>query len=161
MTTELHRPKFNFKWSTLSHYKDPYGDILWHIFWGIVVAVSIIYSIIIKDFLFLIISLIALIFFFHPFFYENIELFISLDSTGIKVNENFYKWDEFMGFEIFSNGERYLIYLIAKQPLHFGLTLPLENYLPIEEIRATLREFLDEYTNAVPAWERWYRNFFK
>jgi hypothetical protein len=159
--TSIHRPQFNFHWITLSHYDHPYGDILWHIFWGLVIGFSIIYSIIIKDFLFLIISLIALIFFFHPFFYENIELHITLDNTGITVNHNFYQWENFSGFEIFSNNDRYLIYLIPKQPLHFGLTLPLENYLPLEEIRATLRKFLDEYVNAVPVWEKWYRHYFK
>lgn len=161
MTTELHKPKFNFNWTTQSHYLDPYGDILWHIFWGLVVGISIIYSIIIKDFLFLIIALISLIFFFHPFFYESLELDIKLDPSGIKVNQNFYKWEDFIGFEIFHNGERYLIYFIPKQLLHFGLTLPLEKYLPVEEIRNILREFLDEYINAVPIWERWYRNYFK
>ncbi|MCS7184207.1 MAG: hypothetical protein NZ866_02575 [Patescibacteria group bacterium] len=161
MTTELHKPNFKFRWLTLSHNDDPYGDIFWHIFWGIIIFISITYSIIIKDFLFLILALIALIFFFHPFFYQNIELDIILDSSGIKINHNFYRWEEFDGFEIFSNGERYWLYFLSKQPLHFGLSLPLEKYLPIEEIRSNLRQFLNEYINAVPWWERWYRNFFK
>ncbi|GIW66189.1 MAG: hypothetical protein KatS3mg095_0087 [Candidatus Parcubacteria bacterium] len=161
MTTPLHRPNFNFKWTSLSHYDDPYGDILWHIFWGIIIFISVIYSIITKDFLFLILTLISLIFFFHPFFYQSIELDIELNTRGIKVNENFYKWEEFKGFEIFYNGDRYLIYFISKQPFHLGLTLPLEPYLSIKEIRETLREIFDEYINAVPWWEKWYRNFFK
>ncbi|GIW65814.1 MAG: hypothetical protein KatS3mg094_333 [Candidatus Parcubacteria bacterium] len=161
MTTPLHRPKINFQWRSLSHYDDPYGDILWHIFWGIVIFISIIYSIITKDFLFLILTLIALIFFFHPFFYESIELDIEINSSGIKVNNNFYNWDEFMGFEIFYNKERYLIYFISKNYFHPGLTVPLETYLNVEEIRNKLREILDEYVNAVPWWEKWYRNFFK
>jgi len=161
MAKEHYRPNFNISWRTTSHYSHPFGDLLWHLFWGIIVGFSLLYSILVKDFLFLVISLIALIFFFHPFFYEPSDLVINLNKEGVTINHNFYSWDEFMGFEIFNNEDRFFIYLIPKQILHPGVTLPLEWYMDFQEIKKNLNEFLDEYDGAVPLWEKWYRKFLK
>jgi hypothetical protein len=162
MAKEHYRPDFNISWRTISHYSHPLGDIMWHLLWGIVVGFSIFYSIFAKDFLFLVIAIIALIFFFHPFVYESItNLDITLDKKGVTINHNFYPWEDFIGFEVFNNEERFFIYLIHKQPLHMGITLPLEWYMDFQEIKKILNEFLDEYDGAVPFWEKWYRNFLK
>ncbi|MFZ8847820.1 MAG: hypothetical protein ACO2O4_01060 [Minisyncoccia bacterium] len=153
-------PKFHFSWSTLSHYEHPYGDLLWHLFWGIVIGASIIYSIIAKDFLFLVISLIGLFFFFHPVFYEPTELRIKLNENGIYINNKFYSWDEIVGFEIFYEGDRTFIYFVPKAFLRIGPVIPLEMYLNVDEIRNYLIQFLDEYEDSIPLWEILYRRFF-
>ncbi len=153
-------PKFEYSWTTLSHYEHPYGDILWHLFWGIVVGASILYSIIVKDFLYLVISFIALFFFFHPAFYEPKELRIKINNEGLYVNNKFYKWDDILGFEIFQGGDRYFIYFVPKGFMKIGQSIPLEFYLDVEEIRETLNQFLDEYEESIPLWEIWYRKFF-
>jgi hypothetical protein len=154
-------PDFRFSWRTLSHYNHPYGDLLWHLFWGVVVGGSIIYSIIVKDFLFLIISFFALIFFFHPFFYEPTELRIVIDKRGVELNNSLYSWEDFDGFELIHNGDRHILVLISKHTFHHGVHLPLEDYVDLENLRLTLRQFLREYANAVTIFDRWYRNIFK
>ncbi len=153
-------PKFHFSWNTLSHYEHPYGDLFWHLFWGIVIGASIIYAIITKDFLYLIISLIGLFFFFHPIFYEPIELRIRLNEEGVYINNKFYSWDDIVGFEIFHEGDRAFIYFVPKGFLKIGPVIPLEMYLNIDEVRSYLIQFLDEYENSIPLWEIFYRRFF-
>ncbi len=156
-----HLPDFKFSWITLSHYSHPYGDILWHLFWGVVVGVSIVFAVIAKDFLFLIISFLALIFFFHPIFYEPSELRIKIEKSGVGLNEKFYPWDNFNGFEIFHNGERDIIFFIPKHHFHSNLDLPLEDYIDVNELRSTLRQFLNEYVNAISVFDHFYRRIFK
>lgn len=154
-------PEFRFSWQTLSHYSHPYGDLLWHLFWGVVVGGSIIYAVIAKDFLLLVISFFALIFFFHPFFYEPTELKIVVDKRGTTLNNRLYAWEDFEGFEVIHNGDRYILVLIPKSALHHGVHLPLEDHVALDELRLTLRQFLREYANATTVFDRWYRNIFK
>lgn len=162
MPKENRIPSFSFSWLTTSHDEHPYGDILWHLFWGIVIGASILYSIISKDFLFLVISLIGLFFFFHPVFYEPQEVKVILNQEGVFVNNKKYSWDEIIGFEIFKIGDRYYIYFVPKHIFSIGATVPLEDYIiDIEELRRVLKTFLDEYEEAVPKWELIYRRFLK
>lgn len=155
-------PEFSFSWLTTSHDEHPYGDILWHLFWGIVIGASILYSIISKDFLFLIISFIGLFFFFHPIFYEKTDLRISISNQGVIINDSKYSWDEIRGFEILKIGDKFYLYFIPKNIFMLGPIIPLEEFtVNIDEIRKTLGGFLDEYENAVPKWEILYRTFFK
>jgi len=153
-------PVFNYSWTTLSHYEHPYGDLLWHLFWGVVIGASIVYAIVVKDFLYLVISFIGLFFFFHPFFYEPTELRIRLNEEGIYINNKFYSWDEIMGFEIFFAGDRNFIYFVPKEFFKIGPVVPLETYLNADEIREHLIQFLDEYEESIPLWEIVYRRFF-
>ncbi|MEK7673902.1 MAG: hypothetical protein AAB371_01745 [Patescibacteria group bacterium] len=152
---------FEIRWSTLNHYEHPYGDILWHLFWGVIIGASIIYSIFATDFLFLVIALFALIFFFHPFFYETDELVISLSKEGIRINKKFHSWNEYEGFEFFHNGSRFFMYLVPKVLTHFGLTIPLDDFVEHEEIRTTMRLFLKEYSGAISIFDKWYRAIFR
>ncbi len=162
MAKEDRIPSFSFSWVTTSHDEHPYGDILWHLFWGVVVGASILYSIIAKDFLFLVISFIALFFFFHPIFYETKELKIVLNQEGISINNKKYTWDEIIGFEIFKIEDKYYLYFVPKHIFTIGAIIPIEEFLiDMEELRKTLREFLDEYEEAVPKWELMYRRFFR
>lgn len=153
--------EFNISWNTLNHYEHPYGDILWHLFWGIIIGGSIIFSIIANDFLFLIIALFALIFFFHPFFYETDALSVSLTNRGIKINNRFHSWGEYDGFEFFHNGSRYFMHLIPQVFTRFGLTIPLDDFVSREEIRTIARQFLKEYSGAVSIFDRLYRYIFR
>jgi hypothetical protein len=152
---------FEITWTTLSHYDHPYGDILWHLFWGIIVGGSILYAIFSSDFLFLIISIFGLIFFFHPFFYESDEIVVNLSKDGIRVNNRLHFWNEYEGFEFFQSRERYFLYFVPKTLTHFGLTVPLDNFVNREEIRTTMRQFLKEYSGAVSVLDQWYRYIFK
>lgn len=161
MAKTEHMPDFSFKWSTVSHYEDPYDNPLWSISWGIVVVGSIIYSIIFKDFLFLIISFMGLIFFFHPIFYVPNMINIEINKNCINYNGKIYKWEDIEGFEIFNDGIRNCIYFVFKNKLHPGFSVPLEDYISLEDLRATLKKFLSEYEDAVPFYEKLFRNLFK
>ncbi len=154
-------PKFSLSWTTLSHDEHPYGDILWHLFWGIVIGFSILYAIISKDFLYLVISLIALFFFFHPIFYEEKELKIKIDQTGIYVDEKKYNWEDIIGFEILKIKNKVYLYFIPKHIFAIGPIIPFEDYISYEEVRKILRQFLDEYENSVALWEIIYRKYFQ
>lgn len=155
-------PDFSFSWITTSHDDHPYGDLLWHLFWGIVIGASILYSIIAKDFLFLIISFIGLFFFFHPIFYESTDLKIVLNQEGIFINNKKYTWDDIIGFEITKIGNKYYLYFVPKHFFSVGKILPIDEFNDdIEKIRNILRSFLDEYEEAIPKWELIYRKFFK
>ena len=155
-------PKFYFSWLTTTHDEHPYGDILWHLFWGVVIGASIIYSIFSKDFLFLVISLIGLFFFFHPVFYESNDLKVTISNDGIFINNRKYNWENIIGFEILKIGEKFYLYFIPKNIFMVGPIIPLEEFLVnIDELRKTLEVFLDEYENSIPKWEVLYRKFFK
>lgn len=152
---------FEIRWTTLNYYEHPYGDLLWHLLWGIIIGASIIYAVLVNDFLFLVIALFGLIFFFHPFFYETDELSVILNKEGIRINNRFHSWNVYEGFEFFYNGSRYFLYLVPKISTHFGLTIPLDDFVNRDEIRKTMRQFLKEYSGAVSVFDRWYRHIFK
>jgi hypothetical protein len=57
------------KWKTYSHLDHPYGDLLWHLFCGIIVGGTLIWAILAHDFWLLIISFIA--FFTLDFMNQN------------------------------------------------------------------------------------------
>ncbi|MGC8981667.1 MAG: hypothetical protein ACP5JU_01835 [Minisyncoccia bacterium] len=156
-----HLQDFEFKWETVSHYEDPYDDPLWTLFWGAVVSFSILYSIIMKDFLFLVIGLLGLIFFFHPIFYEPNFIRITINKKGIDYNGNFYRWEDIEGFEISNNGLRNYIFFVFSNRIRPGFSIPLEDYVPLDELRNTLKKFLSEYEGAIPFYEKLYRNIFK
>lgn len=151
---------FEIRWKTYSHISHPYGDLLWHLFWGIIVGISLISSILNHDFWFLIVSLIALIFFFHPAFYEPKLIDIKLTEKGIYLNNQFHPWRNFYAFEIFDNGLRKFIFLFPNK-FSFGLHFPLEEFFVSEsEVREVLKNFLEEYQGKVPIFDKLYRSFF-
>ena len=78
------------KWKTYNHIHHPYGDLLWHLFWGMVVGATLIWAILSYDFWLLIISFIALIFFFHPKFYEPKLMEIKITEEGVFINKKFF-----------------------------------------------------------------------
>jgi hypothetical protein len=161
MAKAEHIPDFEFKWETVSHYEDPFDDPLWSLFWGAVIVFSIGYSIIIKDFLFLVVALMGLFFFFHPIFYEPDIIRIVINKKGIDYNGNFYSWEDIEGFEIANNGVRNYIYFVFKNITRPGFSIPLEDYVPLDELRSILKKFLSEYEDAIPFYEKLYRNIFK
>jgi len=155
-------PEFSLSWLTTNYDEHPYGDLFWHLFWGIVIGASIVYSIFTKDFLFLVISFIALFFFFHPIFYENRELKVVINQNGVYINDKKYNWEDIIGFEIFKIGDKFFLYFVPRSIFQVGPVIPIETFaVDIEELRKILNRFLDEYEDAVPVWELIYRNFFK
>lgn len=158
MTEEIE--PFEFKWKAYSHIYHPYGDLLWHLFWGVITGASLIYAFYQYDYWFFIISLGAIIFFFHPKFYEPKLMEIEINQTGVKINNKFYNWNMFYGFEIFDNGFRKFIFLLPNN-FSLGLHFPLEEFFVSEkEIKEILSKFLKEYKNSVPIFDRVYRAFF-
>jgi len=148
------------KWKTYSHLDHPYGDLLWHLFWGIIVGGTLVWAILAHDFWLLIISLIALIFFFHPKFYEPKLIEIKMNDQGIFVDQKFYPWKKFYAFEIFDNGLRKFIFLFPNK-ISFGLHFPIEEFFVDEnEIRDFLKNFLTENQSKVPFIDKIYRSFF-
>ncbi len=158
MTTD--KEILEIRWKTYSHIHHPYGDLLWHLFWGVIVGITIITAIFSNDFWLLIIGLIALIFFFHPTFYEPRLMDIKLTDKGIHLDKKFYPWKKFYAFEIFDNGFRKFIFLFTNH-FSFGLHFPLEEFfVNEEEVREFLKKFLEEYQGKVPITEKLYRSFF-
>ncbi len=152
--------KIKMRWKTYSHLHHPYGDLLWHLFWGIIIGITIIMAILNNDFWLLIVSFLALIFFFHPVFYEPRLMDIKLTEKGIYIDKKFYPWEKFYAFEIFDNGFRKFIFLFTKR-ISFGLHFPLEEFFVNEaEVREFLKQFLEEYQGKVPITDKLYRSFF-
>ncbi len=152
--------KKELRWKTYSHIYHPYGDLLWHLFWGVVIGISIVSAILRSDFWFLVISLIGLVFFFHPKFYEPKLMDIRLTSEGVYIDKKFYPWKNFYGFEFFENGFRKFVFLLPNK-FSFGLHFPLEEFfVSEEEVREFLEKFLEKHQGKVPIWEKLYRSFF-
>ena len=148
------------KWKTYNHIHHPYGDLLWHLFWGMVVGATLIWAILSYDFWLLIISFIALIFFFHPKFYEPKLMEIKITEEGVFINKKFYPWKKFYGFEIFSNSYRKFVFLLPNN-FSFGLHFPLEEFfVSEEEVRNFIKQFLEEYQGKVPVLDKLYRSFY-
>lgn len=148
------------KWKTYEHISHPYGDLLWHLFWGIIIGILIISAILNHDFWLLVIALISLIFFFHPNFYEPKIINIKLNQKGIYLNNKFYSWKKFYAFEIFDNGIRKFVFLFPNK-LSFGVHFPLEEFFIDEEkVRLFLKKFLKENKGKIPIIEKIYRSFF-
>ncbi|MER3407151.1 MAG: hypothetical protein C4278_01875 [Patescibacteria group bacterium] len=153
--------KFEVKWAAYNFIVHPFGDLLWHLFWGIVLGISIAYFIFNLDYWGLVLSLIALIFFFHPFFYKPKLMEIKINNEGIFINNKKYNWTDFDGFEIFSNGLRTYVYFLPANPLSFGFSVPIEEFfVDKEDVRKALNVYLDEYKNVVPIGEILFRTFF-
>ncbi|GIW65133.1 MAG: hypothetical protein KatS3mg093_112 [Candidatus Parcubacteria bacterium] len=151
---------FEIKWKTYTHINHPYGDLIWHLFWGIVIGIFSAYAIFYHDYWLLIINIIALIFFFHPKFYEPRLITVKLNSQGIQLDKNFYSWNKFSHFEVFENGRRKFIFLLPTK-LSVGIHFPLENFfVDDEEVIAVLKKFLKETKDSVPIFIRIYRAFF-
>ena len=148
------------RWKTYSHIQHPYGDLLWHLFWGIIIGATLIWAIINHDFWLLIITFIALVFFFHPKFYEPKLMDIKINDKGIYINKKYYPWKDFYGFEIFNNGYRKFIFLFPNK-LSFGLHFPLEEFfISEEEVKNFLNKFLEERQGKVPILDKLYRSFY-
>jgi len=153
--------KFRLRWVTYNFVFHPYGDILWHLITGLIAGGFLVYSIIYSDYWSLIISLLSLIFFFHPRFYEPKLIEIEIDEEGIIVDGKKYEWKYFDGFEIFSNGVREYVYLVPHSGYRIGFDLPIENFfVTTEEVREKLNIYLDEYVNVIPFTHRLFRFIF-
>jgi len=151
---------FYLRWKTYNHLDHPFGDLIWHLTWGIIVGISLVYAIKTHDFWFLIITFISLIFFFHPKFYEPKLMDVLINHEGIYIDEKFYPWDDFYAFEIFENNFRKFIFFFPNK-ISLGLNVPLEEFFVDEEtIKKTLTPFLKELKNSVPFMDRLYRAFF-
>jgi len=151
---------FQIRWKTYNHLNHPFGDLLWHLIWGIIIGISFFYAIISHDFWFLIITFIALIFFFHPKFYEPKLMDILINQDGIYIDDKFYSWQNFYAFEIFENDFRKFIFFFPKN-ISLGLQIPIEEFFVDEKtIRDNLSLFLKELKDSVPFIEKLYRSFF-
>ena len=151
---------FEIKWKTYTHIFHPYGDLLWHLFWGILIGWGLILAIINHDFWFLVITLIGLIFFFHPKFYEPRLIEIKLTEKGVYVDKMFYPWKNFYAFEIFSNDLRKFVFLFTTK-FSFGVHFPLEEFfVNEEEVKNFLNKYLKEHKGEVPLIDKLYRVFF-
>lgn len=151
---------FELKWKTYTHINHPYGDLIWHLFWGIIIGIISAYAIFYHDYWLFIISLIALVFFFHPKFYEPRLMTIKLNAEGIQIDQKFYPWTKFSHFEVFENKQRRFIFLIPKR-LSTGIHFPLENFfIEDEEIINAFKKNLIQTNNSVPIFIRIYRIFF-
>jgi hypothetical protein len=148
------------KWKTYSHIQHPYGDLIWHLFWGIIIGATLIWAFLVRDFWLLVISFLALIFFFHPKFYEPKLMEIKMNEEGIFIDKKFYPWKKFYAFEIFDNGLRKFIFLFPKR-FSFGLHFPLEEFfVSEEEVKNFIKQFLEEYQGKVPILDKLYRSFY-
>ncbi|MEM5803091.1 MAG: hypothetical protein QXO57_04015 [Candidatus Aenigmatarchaeota archaeon] len=157
----MEEEKKSHHWHTKEHLDHNYGDLAWHLFWGIVVGVTVTVAIITKNFWLLITGLMALILFFHPKFYETRGLDITINESGIEINGVSHPWKEFIGFEIFHSQKRSYIFLIPNRIFSIGLTIPVDSdKIDLEEIRKMLNKYLDEYENAVGFLEKIYRGLF-
>jgi len=148
------------KWKTYSHIYHPSGDLTWHLFWGIIVGATLILAILKLNFWLLVISFFALIFFFHPKFYEPKLMEIKMNEEGVFIDKKFYPWKNFHGFEIFDNGLRKFIFLFPNK-FSFGLHFPLEEFfVSEEEVKNFIKQFLEEYQGKVPILDKLYRSFY-
>jgi hypothetical protein len=148
------------KWKTYSHIHHPYGDLIWHLFWGIVIGATLIWALLRADFWLLVISFLALIFFFHPKFYEPKLMEIKINEEGIFIDKKFHPWKKFYAFEIFDNELRKFIFLFPNK-LSFGLHFPLEEFfVSEEEVRNFIKQFLEERQGKVPILDKLYRSFY-
>ncbi|MCS7200617.1 MAG: AsmA family protein [Patescibacteria group bacterium] len=151
---------FQLKWKTFTHINHPYGDLVWHLFWGIIIGIFSAYAIFYHDYWLLIVSLIALIFFFHPKFYEPRLMTIILTSEGVQIDKKFYPWKKFSQFEVFGNNRRRFIFLVPNH-LSVGIHFPLETFfVDDQEVINFLKKFLKETSDSVPIFLRIYRQFF-
>jgi len=155
------KPSFRHEWHTHSHVDHMFGDLLWHLFWGIVVGVMIISAIISKNYWLFITGLLALVVFFHPMFYEPVDVDVLITEEGIKVNDSFYHWENLAGFEIFYSAHRPYLFLIPKKRYSLGIQVPIDpEKVDLEKLKKDLNYFLDEYQNAVTFFDKIYRAFF-
>lgn len=151
---------FEIKWKTYTHIDHPYGDLVWHLFWGIIIGIFSAYAIFYHDYWLLIINIIALIFFFHPKFYEPRLMTIILNNQGIQIDKKLYPWNRFSHFEVFENGRRRFIFLLPNR-LSVGVHFPLEDFfVDDEKVIDALKKFLKETKDSTPVFIRVYRNFF-
>jgi len=148
------------KWKTYSHIYHPYGDLIWHLFWGIIIGGTLIWAILKGEYWLFIISIFSLIFFFHPEFYRPKILDIKLNEEGLYLNNKFYSWNKFYAFEIFDNGLRKFIFFFPKN-ISLGLHIPLEEFFISElEVKEFLSKFLEEKKGEVPIFDLLYRKFY-
>lgn len=148
------------RWKTYTHIDHPFGDLLWHLFWGIIVGGTIVYAIIYHDFWGLVIGGIALVFFFHPKFYEPRLMDVRFTEEGFYIDKKFYSWEKFYAFEIFDNGYRKFVFLFPKR-FSFGLHFPLEEFFVSEkEVKDFLKKYLEEQTGKIPFPEKIYRSLY-
>jgi hypothetical protein len=153
--------KFRYEWHTHSHVDHPFGDLIWHLFWGIVIGFFLINAIISKSYWLLISSLMALVLFFHPTFYHPTTTSVIITEEGIEVDGKFYPWNKFAGFEIFKSPHRYYIFLVPKRKFGLGLHVPIDSEkVDIEKLREDLNYYLDEYQNAITFFDKIYRGLF-
>ncbi|BCX15455.1 MAG: hypothetical protein KatS3mg097_347 [Candidatus Parcubacteria bacterium] len=148
------------RWQTFDHIHHPYGDLIWHLLWGAIFGATLILSIINTDFWLMVISLISIIFFFHPHFYEPKLMDIKLSRRGLHINDKFYDWNQFYAFEKFSNDYRTFIFLFPKK-LSLGVHIPIEPFfIGEDEVIEFLKEILEEEKDKVPFIDIIYRQFY-
>jgi hypothetical protein len=153
-------PPFELRWKTYNHIQHFYGDLIWHLFWGIIIGILFIQAILNFDFWLLVINIIALVFFFHPGFYEPKLMDIRLTNEGVFIDKKFYSWEKFVAFEIFDNGFRKFVFLVPKG-ISLGIHFPIEEFfVSEEEVRKALKQILEEAKGSVPLFDKIYRALF-
>lgn len=151
---------FELKWKTYNHIHHPYGDLIWHLFWGVLIGIFFVQAVLRYDFWSLVIAVISLVFFFHPGFYETKLIEIKMNEEGVFIDKKFHPWDKFAAFEIFDNGFRKFVFLIPKN-LSLEIHFPIEEFfVSEEEVKQHLKEILKETTNSISLFSRIYRNIF-
>lgn len=134
--------KFEYKWSSIDWLSD-FRTFGWYFFWGFVLGVSLIYSILTQNFLFAVILVLGLIFIFHPEFQKPKIMRITLNDKEVIINDQVYSLDDYYTFFITKINERYFLEFYPKSFFKREIHLPIHESL-VEKVREDLKKIMPE-----------------
>ncbi|MDP3964187.1 MAG: hypothetical protein Q8Q20_00820 [bacterium] len=125
-------------------YQEHQRGLLWHILFFAVGGGTALYSIIVKNWLFLFIILTLWIVIFITTRRQPLLLTFSIAEDGVAVDNKLYSYDTLKEFWIIYNPlESKYLYLSFQSDFRPDLVIPLENTNPVK-VRETLLEYLPE-----------------
>ncbi|MFC1622587.1 hypothetical protein ACFL1Y_01155 [Patescibacteria group bacterium] len=135
--------KTSHAWS-FPEYVNPPRDKKWYIIATLIFLGLLLYSVLTANFLFGLIIIIATIILFIYHHKQEVEIKISLEHDGIRIENNLYKYNEFKKFWLVYDPPAVKnLYLELKVTFKPNIIVPLQNENPVE-IRKFLKQYLEE-----------------
>lgn len=150
----LHKESIEFMWESPEFiFKEKTEQWYWYI--GIAGFILIILAIVLKNYLFAFLILIAGFLMFKLSTQEPVDLPIEISQHGININKDVFKYQEISAFWITENQAGKSILLFAsKRPIAPIISVTIEPHINLMQLREYLLEYIAEQELREPVSDR-------
>ena len=140
----LHNETIAFNWETIEfEFKEKRKDWYWIV--GIVAIVLIVIAILLQNYLFAFLIVIAAFLMINLAAKEPLSLPIEISEQGVKVYTDMYKYESLYGFWItYNNKEEPTLLLLSDRRISPIVSISIHPRINLMDLRGYLSEFIEE-----------------